>query len=454
MRATLTTMFLTGVCCGAACASAGGAPGPEQVSERLQSLIGHPARASAAEPALPPDVRIDDGLTRDEAVAIALWNSPAFQADLADLGIARAEVQQAGLLRNPVLSLLFPWGPKQLEATLRWPIDTLWQRPRRVAAARSSAEAVAARLTASGLGLAADAKVALIDLGAALDTAALAADLVTLARNIARLVDSRFRAGDISRLEAETAALDAERAKQAATRADLDVTLARNRLHHVLGLDALAPPAALKPAAPSTPPPISCGPPEILERDALAARPDLRAAELDIEAAGSRLGWEKSRVFSLVAILDANAEGKEGFEVGPGLETDFGLIDRNQPGVTRAAAELSRAQAKYRETRLRIRRDMNDAVARLAQASVAAVTWRDQIRPALERHAEQFQRAYEAGEVSYLAVLEITRRLNDARTRELEASAEAARAIVQLELSVGRSCEPEPARALQTLVHE
>ena len=98
-------------------------------------------RVVAGEPELPAGVTAEDGLTQDEAVAIALWNSPTFLVNLADLGIARADVAQAGLLRNPVFSLLLPWGPKQLEATLRWPIDALWQRPRRLAAARVSADA-------------------------------------------------------------------------------------------------------------------------------------------------------------------------------------------------------------------------------------------------------------------------------------------------------------------------
>ncbi len=88
---------------------------------------------------MPPEARIEDGLTSQEAVAIALWNSPSFLATLADLGIARADLVEAGLLRNPVFSLLFPWGPKQLESTLQFPFDALWQRPRRVAAARLNA---------------------------------------------------------------------------------------------------------------------------------------------------------------------------------------------------------------------------------------------------------------------------------------------------------------------------
>lgn len=423
----------------AACATAGGAPDRDQIAERLESRTGQRLRPSPGEPGLPPDVRIDDGITIDEAVAIALWNNAAFQADLAELGFARADLQQAGLLRNPVLTLLFPWGPKQLEATAKWPIDAIWQRPRRVAAARASANAVAERLTSAGLALIADTKIAFIDLAAALERVRHAADNAALARRMAAIVDARFRAGDISRLEAEVAEVDAQRAEQEAARARLDAELARNHLHQRLGLAAVAAPEALQPA-PLPARESACGETASIERDALAARPDLRAAELEIESAAARLGWERSRIASIVGILDANAQGKEGFELGPGLETDTGLFDRNQPAVTRASAELDRARARYTGTRQQIVRDTRDAFARLGQARDAAAAWRDRIVPSLERQAAQTERAYEAGDVAYLMVLESARRLSDGRSRELDARADAGRAIARLEQSMGRSC--------------
>ena len=132
-----------------ACATSGGTP--QDISSRIQKETGHPTRDGAADPAVPDGVVLEDGLTEQEAVALALWNNSGFQESLADLGVARADLLQAGLLRNPVLSLLFPWGPKQLEATARWPIDALWQRPHRVAAARLTTEAVGERLVATGL---------------------------------------------------------------------------------------------------------------------------------------------------------------------------------------------------------------------------------------------------------------------------------------------------------------
>jgi cobalt-zinc-cadmium efflux system outer membrane protein len=137
---------------------------PADVADRIEKQAGYRTREVLAEPGLPSGVSLDDGLTEDEAVAIALWNNPGFQERVADLGIARADLVQAGLLRNPVFTLLLPWGPKQLEATAKFPIEAIWQRPQRVAAARVATEAVAERLVATGLTLVAHSRLAVVDL--------------------------------------------------------------------------------------------------------------------------------------------------------------------------------------------------------------------------------------------------------------------------------------------------
>lgn len=425
----------------AGCATSGGLT-PEQLADRLEKKTGYRVRAAGG-PGLPPGVSLADGLTESEAVAIALWNNPDFQASLADLGVARADIAQAGLLRNPVLTLLLPWGPKQLEATMKWPVDAIWQRPKRLAAARRAADAVAERLVATGVNLIAATRIAYVDLTAAQARVQLAAANLALSRRLAELAAGRAAGGDISQLEADTAQTEAMLAAQDAARAPLEVGLARNRLHQLLAAGDTVAPATLRPAADASVP-VSCGDLSALEPDALASRTELRAAELEIEAAGLRLGWERSRIFSFLAALDVNA-GNGVFQLGPGLETDFGLIDRNQPGVLRALADLDRAKARYLAVRLQILRDLRDAHEQLNAWRVTASAWRDDIRPRLERQAQQTERAYEEGEFSYVLVIDATRRLNDGRLREADAAADAQRARVRLEQSIGRSCTPSPA---------
>ena len=95
---------------------------------------------------------------------MVIWNNAQFQADLAAIGFARADLVEAGLIRNPVLSLLFTLGPKQLEATLNLPIDFLLQRPKRISAAKLDAEIVADNLIQHGLNLTRDVLLAYTDL--------------------------------------------------------------------------------------------------------------------------------------------------------------------------------------------------------------------------------------------------------------------------------------------------
>ena len=95
---------------------------------------------------LPELVDWEDGLSEDEAVTVGLWNNPAYRTLLADLDITRADVIQAAQLDNPQIMTLFPIGPKQWEFALRAPLDVLWLRPIRVAAAQLESARVAERL--------------------------------------------------------------------------------------------------------------------------------------------------------------------------------------------------------------------------------------------------------------------------------------------------------------------
>ena len=77
------------LCAGAQAQSKSSISGPPT---ELEKLAGHGkvTTGKSARFTLPDSVKLDDGLTADEAVAVALWNNAPFQATLAELGIARA----------------------------------------------------------------------------------------------------------------------------------------------------------------------------------------------------------------------------------------------------------------------------------------------------------------------------------------------------------------------------
>ena len=381
-----------------------------------------------------------------EAVALALWNNADFQVRLTELGFARADLLEAGLLQNPVLSLLFPVGPKQLEATLLWPVEVLWERPRRVAAANLAADRVASGLEQVGLDLVAEVKAAYIELALAEDLARLTAEAAVQWARIDELTRSRLVAGDISELEARSATIDAARARQESARARLAVPVVENALRGLLGL-ALEPTSVT--IAPDQRSADACAAELTLLDTALASRPDARAAEIGVEEAARRLGWERSRVVALTAALDVNSEGREGFELGPGIDVGLPLFDRNQGGRERGEVELQRASRAYLAARQRVATEVRDAVARLEQEREMVGTWRDAIVRPLEVQVEAAELAYADGDVSYLFVLEMARQLTEARIALRESEAGLARAATQVERAVGRECAPPEERSVR-----
>ena len=401
------------------------------VSAGLEERTGR--RIGPGDGALPPGVTQEDGLSENEAVTMALWNNSGFQEALAELGIKRADLIQAGLLPNPVFSVLFPLGPKQLEMTLKMSMDALWLRPGRVAAAKLDCERVSALLVQNGLDLIRDVRAAYADLRAARRRASLARDLAGIRERLSTLTAARLRAGDIGELEAEAARVEATRARADATRALCEQNLAIHRLRALIGLaQHLEPVAFDDPGA--DPGPDRDG--AALMTRALAARPDLRAAELAIDAAKERVSLSDLDFLAVNAGADSNSKGKKGFEIGPALDVGLPIFNQGQGSEARALAELERAVRHQATVRDRIALDVRESQTAYAAAREAATAQQDLVR-ILEESIRTAERAEKAGDIAPQVVLESRLRLLDGQLREADARAELHRAAAQLERSVG-----------------
>lgn len=406
------------------------------VSDAISNRTGHELQQEREEGVfkLPPGIAIDDGMTEDEAVAIALWNNAQFQVDLVQLGFARADLIDAGMLRNPVLSLLFPLGPKQLEATLNLPIEFFWQRPKRVAAAKLQAEQIADNLIQHGLDLIRDVMIAYTELEFTREQARITAEDAALRRDLADIATECLRVGDISGLEETAIHLETARIQEVAIRFARDAELAEERLKSLLGLGLEEIALQLSPARSSNE--FDRESAELLEA-AFAGRPDLRAAEITIEAAGQRIGWERSKIFNLTAVLDANGEGKEGFEMGPGFQMELPFLNQNNGKVARAQAELIQAARQYLVVKQRIAREVLEAHANYLAAQKVMKILEADIMPAASTAATNATEAYSIGDISYLELLDFKRQLLQSQLREAEVKADLRRAVVNLEHSIG-----------------
>ncbi len=428
---------------GAGCQTAPPAPDRSTVSAELVARVGHavPCPAPPREVVLPPGASLDDGVTEDEAVAVALWNNAAFQELLADLGLARGDLVQAGLLPNPEFVYFWPMSDKPFKYLFDFPIEAVWLRPIRVKSAAHEADRTAARLTQAGLDLMRDTRQAYADAVLARDRVRVAGESVKLRGRVSELAEKRLKAGDISPQEAATARIDALQAEQDATRVGFDVPIADERLRNLMGIGPFRGPLPLDPASP---PQVDTLEPDALTREAMRIRPDAIAAAEAVAAAEARLRFAKLGWVRFLGILDATS-GKESHVFGPALRFTLPIFNQNQGNVARAEAELERAVRNQQTVAYQIILDVQRAQYQYRQASAEYLVLKTKVRPEVEAAIRRAQAAYQEGNVTIFVVFETTRQLLDNYLREAQLHGDLRRTWAELERSVGRRLAPPPA---------
>ena len=384
---------------------------------------------------IPEGVTLDDGLSQSEAVTLALWNNAQFQADLTALGFARAELLQANMLNNPVFSILFPISPKLLETALDIPIDALWQRPNRVAAAELDAQKISENLLENGLGLIKEVQITYGDLLLAKERISLATDEAKLQVQITQLDQSRLLVGEISELTASASSVNALRASDTVKRFSKKADTMKHKLNSLLGITSRD---IIYEVVPVEITPISKLSIDDLLEIAFTCRPDLRAAELAIEAAGKRIGWEKSKVYNFIAVLDGDDTDDDSFTIRPGFDVEVPVFNRNDAKIARAEAELEQAARRYEAIRQNIILQVQQAYTQYTSAHEQFELWDSEIIPTLERAVEQARNSYEAGEVSLLLVLQTQIQLIEARMHLTELAAGLNSSTAELNFYVGK----------------
>ena len=146
--------------------------------------------------------RLATPLDAGGAVAIALVNNPALQAAYADLGIAEAQLVQAGRLRNPGISFAsFRRGEeREIERRVVFDVVGLVTLPWRLELERAAFASAQMRTAREIVRVADEARRAWIDAVAAAEKARYAEQVKDAAQASAELAGAMLRAGNFSRL--------------------------------------------------------------------------------------------------------------------------------------------------------------------------------------------------------------------------------------------------------------
>ncbi|MCA9167937.1 MAG: TolC family protein [Planctomycetales bacterium] len=429
-------------------------PDPVRPAVALRSGQEISVASSCGQFVVPPCVNLEDGITEDEAIALALANNSTFQSLLTTLTMAEGDAIQAGLLTNPNLGTFFQVGVKQWEWTLYAPIEAYLLRPERERIANSDYQRIAHSLIQSGLTLVRDVRVAHTDLALAQQQLELASEAREIRQGIADLTGRRFERGEISDLESMTAKVDAATAHANIVALEQNVQVARNRLDNLLGMPYASQSTVAVPSNEWQSDAESFTNVDILIDEALRVRPDMCAANWAVTTAAHRAHLARRLFWRIDGVADANQKGEKGYEVGPGLRFDIPIFNRNQGGRLRSVAEWEQACRNRDVVRDQIVQEVRTAAAQVSLTNQNLDILNQDVVPVLDEALSIAKKGYEGGGAPYLLVLQATTQYLDARGRVLDQLAGLRRARAELERAVGHKLNPSSVSPHETFVPE
>jgi outer membrane protein TolC len=328
-------------------------------------------------------------LSADDAVQIALSNNRGLQATYAELGIAEADVVQAGRLTNPHFSYMrvSHGDERKLEWALTFPIIDLVTMPLRTRIEARRFEEVQLAVAGATVSLALDARRAWYEAVAAEETARYMEQVKRAAEASADLARRMARAGNFPRLtQMREQVFYAEVTAQLA-RAKQTAASQRERLARLMGL----PNAEFN--LPERLPDLPNAPADAGEVAAKGAehRYDIQSARRMTEALAQALGL--SKVTRFVSALEFGPAGvredpepwKRGFEVS----VQIPLFDWGGARVAKAEALYMQAVHRLAQTAIDAQSEMRDTYAAYRTAYDTARHYRDEIVPLRKKISEE-----------------------------------------------------------------
>ncbi len=387
-------------------------------------------------------------LTLAQAVAFARQNNPTLLGVQQHVEAVRALEMTAGLRQNPALVAEStqtgltsddPSGPTFVGVGLQRLFERGGKRDLRVAAARATTSVAVSQTSDQSRLLDLNVRSAFTRMVVAKLALAISEQNLTDYRRTVELMKLRLDAGDVDRTDFDRIELQLVNFEADETNAKLTLTQASQQLQTLLGyarpvdsfdIDGSLDLPTLKQTLPD------------YEAAALTARPDLRAAEQQVQAndAATRL-----------AIANGKADPTVGAEYEhSGRESTFGLnlnlplrvYDRNQGEKARTRYEAESSRLLLTAARNQVVSDVDQAYAAYQAASVQTARYRDKYLAEAAHVRDNLQFSYRNGNATlldYLSALSDYRQINLAA---IQAEAQAMLALHQLSYATATEVRP------------
>lgn len=399
-------------------------------------------------------------LSLDSAVRVSLLANRDLQIAYDEVGIAQAELVQAGLLKNPTVSATyrFPLNPGEgpgIELSAVGDLIQLITMPSRKNIAQLALEATKYRVAGEVVHHVFNVKTKYFAMVAAQQSLAMRTVIMEAALAAVELARRQHQAGTINDLDlANEEALFSQISVDTA-RSRADVVSTREDLNTIMGVwgpDTRWSATAKLPDLPAS----DLGT-EHLESLAVGNRLDLAAARKDIEVISYGLALAKNTRW--VGGVDAGVSFERKPErislFGPTVSVEIPLFDQRQAAIARMSAQLRQARNREAGMAISIRAEVRKVAGKLAVARGVVESYQRSLVPVRERIVELSQQQYDAMLLGVFQVLVAKQNEISAYRELIEALRDYWYLRAELEWLIGRESRPSsiaPAPAASTQV--
>ncbi|MGD8984287.1 MAG: TolC family protein [Desulfobacteraceae bacterium] len=381
-----------------------------------------------------------DGLSRDEAVKVALFNNRLLQSTFEEIGISKSDLVQAGLFRNPSIAALFRFplngGSTNIDAIGFFSLSDFWQIPFRKKVAAAQLEISMMRVNQIVLDTAAEAKRAFDALYYLRLGQEQTEEILRKFQEINDRVEMRHQFGFSSDLDIYFSQVMVVEAQMELYRIQRELSIAKAHLDQVLGLNRDLTNYKITESQTfhlKENPKLE----EALQQ-ALSHRFDIQMARFKIAEAERKLALEKVYVFREVNFLLSYERGIEREEVfGPGIDIQLPIFDQNQAQIAKTHYVVRRARKKLQAVEQQIKEEVIRDLERIDLHKTRANILEDQVIPLRQKALDYTKKWVNAMQLNRLFLLEAQKGLMRTQLDLLQTQMELQRALVDLERHLG-----------------